>query len=152
MYSDGFSMMGDGAARLPEELVWGLLKSGFTTNCWDNQFFFDTDHPAMLADGSMGIRRYDSAGTLFYLDPPYWGCEGDYGKHLFARKDFQRLAEVLTGVKGRFILSLNDVEGVRETFKTFRFRAVKTTYTIGSGPAQPDRAEVLISNYDLGEI
>jgi len=20
------------------------------------------------------IRRYDGPGTLFYLDPPYWGC------------------------------------------------------------------------------
>ena len=35
-------------------------------------------------------------------------------------------------LKGRFILSLNDVEGVRETFKAFRFREVKTTYTIAA--------------------
>ena len=25
------------------------------------------------------IRRYDRDGALFYLDPPYWGCETDYG-------------------------------------------------------------------------
>ncbi len=25
------------------------------------------------------IRRYDRPGTLFYLDPPYWGNESDYG-------------------------------------------------------------------------
>jgi DNA adenine methylase len=25
------------------------------------------------------LPRYDRAGTLFYLDPPYWGVEGDYG-------------------------------------------------------------------------
>jgi len=24
------------------------------------------------------IRRYDRPETLFYLDPPYWGCENDY--------------------------------------------------------------------------
>ena len=53
MYSDGFTVMGDGAARLPEELVWGLLKAGFSTNCWDGQYFFDTDHPITLADGSL---------------------------------------------------------------------------------------------------
>lgn len=29
------------------------------------------------------IKRYDSAGALFYLDPPYFGGEDDYGKGLF---------------------------------------------------------------------
>lgn len=69
MYSDGFSMMGDGAARLPEELVWGLLKAGFATNCWDGQFFFDTDHPVMLADGSMSTyaNTDGGAGTPWFL-------------------------------------------------------------------------------------
>ncbi len=53
------------------------------------------------------------------------------------------------GLKGRFILSLNNVEGVRETFKAFRLREVKTTYTISANGATPERAEVLISNYEL---
>ena len=26
------------------------------------------------------ITRYDKLATLFYLDPPYWECENDYGK------------------------------------------------------------------------
>ena len=63
MYSDGFTMMGDGAARLPEELVWGLLKAGFTTNCWDGQFFFDTDHPVMLAGGTTGTYANTDGGS-----------------------------------------------------------------------------------------
>jgi phage major head subunit gpT-like protein len=63
MYSDGFTMMGDGAGRLPEELVWGLLKAGFATNCWDGQFFFDTDHPVLLADGSMGTYANTDGGA-----------------------------------------------------------------------------------------
>ena len=63
MYSDGFTMMGDGAGRLPEELVWGLLKAGFATNCWDGQFFFDTDHPVILADGSLGTYANTDGGA-----------------------------------------------------------------------------------------
>jgi phage major head subunit gpT-like protein len=63
MYSDGFTMMGDGAARLPEELVFGLLKAGFNTNCFDGQFFFDTDHPIMLADGTMGTYANTDGGS-----------------------------------------------------------------------------------------
>ncbi|MFN4159609.1 MAG: DNA adenine methylase [Gemmobacter sp.] len=97
------------------------------------------------------IRRYDSKGTLFYLDPPYWGCEGDYGKELFGRDRFEDLAGVLRALKGRFIMSLNDVEGVREVFAGFNIEAVKTTYTIAGKGAQTDRAEVLISNGELPE-
>jgi DNA adenine methylase len=95
------------------------------------------------------IRRYDSKGTLFYLDPPYWGCEGDYGRHLFGRDRFEDLAGVLRALKGRFIMSLNDVSEVREVFAGFHIESVKTTYTIAGKGAQTDRAEVLISNGNL---
>ena len=54
------------------------------------------------------IRRYDRPFTLFYVDPPYWGRTDDYGKGLFAESDFQRMADILGSIKGRFILSLND--------------------------------------------
>jgi DNA adenine methylase len=55
-------------------------------------------------------------------------------------------------MKGRFILSLNDVQGVRKTFAAFRFEEVKTVYTIGAKGFQPERAEVLISNFPLREM
>jgi len=67
-------------------------------------------------DFEVFIRRYDSAGSVFYLDPPYWGSEGDYGKALFSRQDFGRLAATLTGIKGRFLMSINDVPEIRELF------------------------------------
>ena len=60
------------------------------------------------------IRRYDAPGTLFFLDPPYWGCEGDYGLGVFERADFERLAEQLAGIAGRFILTINATDGARE--------------------------------------
>ena len=59
------------------------------------------------------------------------------------------LAAVLAALKGRFILSLNDVQGVRETFAAFRFEEIRTVCTFGAKGAQPERAEVLISNWDL---
>ena len=98
------------------------------------------------------IRRVDHPQALFYLDPPYFGCEGDYGKELFSRARFKELASVLGALKGRFILSLNDVQEVRETFAGFRFEEVRTTYTIGAKGAQPERAELLISNFPIGEV
>lgn len=69
IYSESFQLMGDGAARLPEELVWGLLKAGFATNCYDGQYFFDTDHPVLKADGTMGTfaNTDGGAGTPWFL-------------------------------------------------------------------------------------
>lgn len=102
-------------------------------------------------DWSAFIPRYDSANTLFYLDPPYWGCEDDYGKAMFDRADFQRLAEMLAKIKGRFILSLNDVPEVRATFAAFGLTEVRTTYTISGtrNDLAGSRAELLISNHSL---
>lgn len=45
VYSPLFAEMGRAAATHADELVFGLLKAGHTTNGYDGQFFFDTDHP-----------------------------------------------------------------------------------------------------------
>ena len=52
LYNPLFAMMGDSAAKHPDELVFALLLAGFTTNCYDGQYFFDTDHPVIQPDGS----------------------------------------------------------------------------------------------------
>ena len=67
---------------------------------------------------------------------------------LFSKEDFGRLAALLGAAKGKFILSLNDTPGVRETFADFRIEAVKTRYSI-SGSSKQEAAEVLISNFKL---
>eukprot|EP01035_Chromulina_nebulosa_P048174 gene48174-65352_t len=35
------------------------------------------------------LARYDRPGTLFYLDPPYWGCTDDYGADVLSEGDFE---------------------------------------------------------------
>lgn len=77
------------------------------------------------------IRRYDRPGTLFYLDPPYVESESDYGRGLFGREDFARLAEQLAAIDGRFVLSINDHPVAREAFGRFELEEVTTTYTTG---------------------
>jgi DNA adenine methylase len=92
------------------------------------------------------IRRYDRPGTLFYLDPPYWGTEGDYGRTLFSPEDWTGLAEQLRQVKGRWLLSLNDVPAVRDLFRWAEIEGVETTYSVGAASGGPVQAkEVLIS-------
>lgn len=91
------------------------------------------------------IRRYDRPDTLFYLDPPYWGCESDYGAGLFERADFERLAAVLKAVRGCFILSLNDVAEIRTIFEAFEIEPVATTYTMAAKGTGKRVGELLIT-------
>lgn len=91
------------------------------------------------------IARYDRPGTLFYLDPPYYGSEGDYGRALFDRGQFKLMAERLRALRGRFILSLNDHPDVRRIFDGFEFRTEELTYTV-SGKGGTAAREVIITN------
>lgn len=108
--------------------------SGVTVTCLDYADF---------------LRRIDRPGAFFYLDPPYWGCENDYGKELFSRDDFSTLADGLSSLKGRFLLSINDVPQIRDIFADFIIKPVKTTYTVGKDrQGKSSAAELLISNFD----
>jgi DNA adenine methylase len=90
------------------------------------------------------IERYDSPGTLFYLDPPYWGSETDYGAGVFMRADFIRLAVRLSTIAGKFILSVNDVPELRDVFARFAIEGVTTRYTI-SGGKWSEVAEIIVT-------
>ena len=95
------------------------------------------------------ITLYDRPDTLFYLDPPYWGCEKDYGKDCFNREDFTKLRELLRALKGKFILSLNDLPEVRDHFAEFQQKAVETTYSISKADNAQSVSELIISNTNL---
>lgn len=93
------------------------------------------------------IRRYDRPATLFYLDPPYHGSEGDYGPELFSRDDFTRLENLLRGLSGTFLMSINDTPEIREIFADFIIEEVKTTYSVGVKAGEKGgAAELIISN------
>lgn len=69
IYSPLFEEMGLSATAHPEQLVWGLLKAGFSTNCYDGQFFFDTDHPVLDESGAViSVANTDGgSGTPWFL-------------------------------------------------------------------------------------
>jgi DNA adenine methylase len=77
------------------------------------------------------IEAYDTADTLFYLDPPYYGGEKDYGAGIFDRSDFAALNGILRGLKGRFILSINDHPAIREIFAGMTMEEVGLNYRVG---------------------
>ena len=94
------------------------------------------------------IKRYDRDYTLFYIDPPYYDHENDYGKNMFCKEDFYRLEETLASINGKFIMSINNVPEVNEIFKNFHTRIIETAYTVArKGPKRV--SENLISNVEF---
>ena len=90
------------------------------------------------------IQRYDKPKTLFYLDPPYYKLP--YYEHNLELKDYQHIAQILSNIKARFILSLNDHPDIRETFKDFNIKPVAIKYSVSKGK-QTAGKELLITNY-----
>ncbi len=95
------------------------------------------------------ITRTDRPDTFFYLDPPYYGCENDYGRGIFSREDFSRLAEILSTIHGKFILSINDTPEIREVFNPFLINEVSTKYSLSTRNAEHTEGvtELLVMNF-----
>lgn len=97
------------------------------------------------------ISRYDRPGTLFYVDPPYYHLSQGYD-HQFKDEDFVRLEKTLAGIKGKFILSLNDHPDVRRMFAAFKMEGVSLVYSAGNSRSSAttraeQRKELLIRNF-----
>lgn len=92
------------------------------------------------------IPRYDREHTLFFLDPPYWQINGY--QHNFVEQDFHDLAKVLTDIKGRFLMTINDTPEVRHIYRRFRMEEVELKYSMSrkEGSRSKVRTELLISN------
>ncbi|MDR2104643.1 MAG: DNA adenine methylase [Deferribacteraceae bacterium] len=91
--------------------------------------------------------HYDSPNTFYYLDPPYYGVENYYGNGIFSKEDYGKLAEILAGVEGKFLLSINDTQPIREIFKGFKIMNVKTIYSVGKSNRSAPQSELLIKNF-----
>lgn len=63
VYSPLFQQLGWDASMHPDELVYALLLAGFSSLCYDGQYFFDVDHPVVLADGTIGSYSNSGGGS-----------------------------------------------------------------------------------------
>lgn len=97
------------------------------------------------------VQKYDAPDALFYCDPPYVGTEVQYAKHFGTQICDQlhvRLSHALKALKGRFVLSYNDCEAVRDLYAWAHIAPVHTTYVLKRTPnIQRQTQEVLISNF-----
>lgn len=93
------------------------------------------------------IKRYDSPSTFFYFDPPY-SSNAHHWYYVDKLKPID-LKNALQGIQGRFILSYDDSDEVKNVFKDdYYIKIVETIYNVNS-KGNKKVNEVLISNYDL---
>jgi len=103
------------------------------------------------------IRQYDRPVSFFYCDPPYHATEGYYqniGEDGFTEQDHIRLRDALLSMQGKFLLSYNDDDFIRNLYDRpgiqieaiSRLNNIKQRYDPNC-----QFAELLIANYDMME-
>lgn len=92
VYSIKSQMMGEAAAKHPDELVETLLKDGEALEAFDEQFFFDTDHPVDPHNAAAGTyKNYQASGCALDRDnfvsvrAEMRGYKGEGGRNLRVR-------------------------------------------------------------------
>jgi DNA adenine methylase len=70
------------------------------------------------------IKVYDKSDSLIYLDPPYFGTERYYQVE-FSEEDHIRLYNCVKKIRGKFILSYNDCEFIKNLYKDFNIDQVE---------------------------
>jgi phage major head subunit gpT-like protein len=70
VYAPMMTEMGYAASVFPDELVFPLLTAGFTSLCYDGQYFFDTDHPVNANVDGSGV---DASLSNVIIDGGYVG-------------------------------------------------------------------------------
>ncbi len=97
------------------------------------------------------IRQYDRSNAFFYCDPPYYQTEGHYEVE-FLKKDHVRLKDTLTQIDGKFLVSYNDCEYIRNLYDSFHIESVARLNNMAQRyESGSEYLEVFISNYDTSE-
>ncbi len=103
------------------------------------------------------LKVYDREETFFYLDPPYYSTESYYknvGEGGFKEVDHLRLRDTLLGIQGKFLLSYNDCDYIRDLYQHpnivmeshTRLNNIKQRYDANS-----QFPELIVANYDIYE-
>ncbi|MFI8017662.1 DNA adenine methylase [Serratia marcescens] len=96
-------------------------------------------------DWATCIERYDRPHTLFYCDPPYWGTEG-YGVE-FGLDNYDRMAALARSIKGKMIISVNDISEMRQAFSGFTMQSESIRYNLQTTGKASSKRELIICNF-----
>lgn len=105
LYGPRFQEEGRTTKQHPDQMIFGLLKEGFSTKCYDGQNFFDTDHPVGdHMDVASASNMQQGTGPAWYLvdanramKPIIWqeripytftALDGDMNENVFWRDQY----------------------------------------------------------------
>ena len=100
------------------------------------------------------IDQYDRPESFFYCDPPYFETEDYYEDVGFTKDDHIRLADRLSSIEGKYLLSYNDCPEIRELYESrgARIESISRLSNIAQRyEAGKQYDELIISNYDTSE-
>jgi phage major head subunit gpT-like protein len=67
LYTPRFEMMGEAAAKHPEEIVFELINKSTSLPCFDGQNFFDTDHPVGNEGNVQSVSNFQAGGGPLWI-------------------------------------------------------------------------------------
>ncbi|MBS5467688.1 MAG: DNA adenine methylase [Clostridium sp.] len=98
------------------------------------------------------IRQYDRDSAFFYCDPPYYETEGHY-EVVFRKEDHMRLRDTLKACRGKWMVSYNDCDFIRELYDGYYITAVTRLNNLAQRyEGGCEFPEVIITNYDPKEM
>ena len=94
------------------------------------------------------LSRFDTPTAFHFVDPPYVGSDMGHYTGMFTEDDLNRLLEVLSGIKGKFMLTMYPHDLIREYAGRvgWTIRPVQRTVT-ASNTKRRKQEEWMITNY-----
>lgn len=134
LFGDVVADAGRARAEFPDVNVFSTLEAGDSTLCWDQQFFYDTDHPVDIDDASKGqfANLLLGAGFDWTLDPV-----GVFQKVRAAMMKLKRDDGTRIGLVPNVLIGGPDMEGpilkaIEATFVSSPLRNVAGTENVAA--------------------
>jgi len=96
------------------------------------------------------LKRYDSPDTFHFIDPPYPGeWPGPEGISLWGEKQVGELVSLLGTMKGKWLVTLNDVPWIRKMFMEKGWQVMKTLVPRSFRTGMKPKFELFVLNYEV---
>jgi len=97
------------------------------------------------------IEYWDTPATLFFLDPPYYDVSSG-GFYQFTPHDHEELRLVLGKVQGKWMLTYDDAQEIREMYKDCEVRPISSSLSsqkVDNGAKRVRLRQLLITNFPI---